>query len=56
MEFSNVSSAEPSLAVLVHKEVVLDLAFAFVVTHCDIGPTNQNFPSWVGLVCAVVTT
>lgn len=56
MELSNVSGTEPPLAVLIDKKVVAVLDFVFVVTHCYIGTANQNFPPWVGLVCAVVTT
>lgn len=56
VELANVSGAEPPLAILIDKKVIADFIFFFVITHCYIGATNQNFPPWVGLVCAVVTT
>lgn len=56
VDLSNVSGTEPSLAARIHKKVVPVLSFIFVVTHRYIGTANQNFPPWVGLVCAVVTT
>lgn len=56
VKLANVTSTEPSLAVLIHKKVLTIVAFFFVVAHRYIGPTNQNLSSWVGLICAVVTT
>lgn len=56
VELSNVSSAEPSLASLIHKKVVTVFAFALEVTHRYVGTADQNLPPWVWLVCAVVTT
>lgn len=56
VELSNVSCTEPTLAILVDKKVLLVLGLILIVPHCYIGPTNYNFPSWVGLVCAEVTT
>lgn len=56
MELSDVSGAEPPLAVLIHEEVVAVLELVFVVTHGYVGTANQDFPPWVGLVCAVVAT
>lgn len=56
VELSDVSGAEPSLAVLIHKEVFTVLGLVFVVTHCYVGTADQDFPPRVGLVRAVVTT
>lgn len=56
VELPNVSGAEPPLAVLIHEEVVAVLDFVFVVTHGYVGTADQDFPPWVGLVCAVVAT
>lgn len=56
MKLSNVSGAEPSLAFLIHEEVLTVLVFVLVVTHCYIWPTDQNLPSRTGPVCAAIAT
>ncbi len=56
VKFSDVSGAEPALAVRIHKEVLSVLLLVFIVTHGDIGTTNQNLSSWVWFICAEVTT
>lgn len=56
VNLSNVSGAEPPLAVLVHKKVIAVLGLTFVVAHRYIGPADQNLSPRVGLVSAVVTT
>lgn len=55
VELANVSCAEPALAIFVHKKVFLVLRLIFIVTHSNIWPTNQNFPSRSGLVSTVVS-
>ena len=56
MELPDVSGAEPSLALLIHEEVIAVLGFVFVVTHGYIGPADQDLSPRVGLIGAEVTT
>lgn len=56
MDLSNVSCAEPPLAVPVHSEILLLLAFTLVVAHGDVRAADQNLPSGMWPVCAVVAT
>lgn len=56
MDLPDVSGAEPPLAVPVHGEILLLLVFALVVSHRDIGAADQNLPSGIWPVHAVVST
>lgn len=56
VELSDVSRTEPALAILVDKKILFRCGFVFVVTHRYVRSTDQNLPSWVGLVCTEVTT
>lgn len=56
MDLPDVSGAEPPLAVAVHGEILLLLVFALVVSHRDIGAADQNLPSGIWPVHAVVST
>lgn len=56
MDLPDVSGAEPPLAVPVHGEILLLLVFALVVAHRDIGAADQNLPSGIWPVHAVVST
>lgn len=56
MKLSYVSSAEPPLAFLIHKEVLTVLVFVLVVAHCYVWPTDQNLSSRTGPVCAAIAT
>lgn len=56
VELSDVSCIEPALAILVDKKILFRLGLIFVVTHRYVRSTDQNLPSWVGLVCTEVTT
>ncbi len=56
VKLSNVSRAEPPLAVLIYKEILLVFCLVLVVSHGYVGSTNQNLPSWVWPVSAAVTT
>lgn len=56
LELSNVSSAEPTLTVLVHKIILCSFGLIFVVTYCYVRSTDENFPSGVGPVRTKVTT
>lgn len=54
MKLSDVPGAEPPLPPLVHEKVVAVLV-VFVIAHRDVGAADDDFPSGVGLVCAVIT-
>lgn len=54
MKLPNVSSAEPSLAVRIHEEILTVLLLVLIVSHGDVGPADQNLSSWVWFVCAVI--
>lgn len=56
VDLPDVPGAEPSLAVLVHVKVLTVPGLLLVVTHRYIRATDHNFPPWVGLVRAVVST
>lgn len=56
MDLSDVSGAEPPLAVPVHGEILLLLVFALVVAHRDVRAADQNLPSGMRPVRAVVAT
>jgi len=65
VNLSDVSGAEPSLALVVGEEVLVFALLVFallvfallpVVTHGDVGPANQDLASGVGLVSAGVAT
>lgn len=56
LKLSDIPRTEPTLAVLIHKELLLVSCFLSVVSHCDIGSANHNLSSRAGLVCASVTT
>lgn len=56
MDLADVSGAEPPLAVPVHGEILLLLVFAFVVAHRNVGAADQNLPSGMRPVRAVVAT
>lgn len=56
MDLPDVSGAEPPLAVPVHGKILLLLVFALVVAHRDIGAADQNLPSGIWPVRAVVST
>lgn len=56
VKLSYVSRAEPPLAILIHKEVVLVFRFTLVVSHCYVWSTNHNLSSRTGLVCTTITT
>lgn len=53
VNLSNISCAEPPLAILVFEEI---LAFCLVVSHCNVDSTHQNLSSRMWLVGAAVTT
>lgn len=55
MDLSHISSAEPPLTRFI-LQVVLIATFIAVVTQGYIGSTNQDLPSWVGLVISSVAT
>lgn len=55
MNFSHISCAEPPLAILIYKEILV-FGLALVVTLCNIGSTDQNLSSGMWLVTATVTT
>lgn len=56
VKLSDVSGAEPTLAVRIHKEVLSVLLLVFIVTHCDVGTANHNLSSWVWFIGAEITT
>lgn len=56
MDLSDVSRAEPPLAVAVHGEILLLLVVALVVAHRDVGAADQNLASWMRFVGAAVAT
>lgn len=56
VDLPDVPGAEPSLAVLVHVKVLAVPGLLLVVTHRYIRAADHNFPPWVGLVRAVVST
>lgn len=55
-DLSDVSGAEPPLAVPVHSEILPLHVFTLVVAHGDVGPTDQDLPSGMWPVRAVVAT
>lgn len=56
VDLSDVSGAEPPLAVAVYEEILLVLGVPLVVSHRDIGSTDQDLPSGMWLVSAAVAT
>ena len=55
VDFPHVTRAEPPLASLIHKEVLIAVLMP-VVTHGDVGPTNQHLPPRVWRVLFGVAT
>lgn len=56
VNLSHISCAEPPLAILIYKEILLVFGLALVVSQCNIGSTDQNLSSGMWLVGATVTT
>lgn len=56
MHLSNITSAEPSLPVLIHVEVVIVGATVPVVAHGHIGTTDEDLTTWMRLVMLGVAT
>lgn len=56
VKLSDVSCAEPPLAVFIYKEIFSGFCLVLVVSHGYAGSTNQNLSSWMRLVGATVTT
>lgn len=56
MHLSNIASAEPSLPVLIHVEVLIVGAIVPVVAHGHIGTTDEDLPTWMRLIMLRVTT
>lgn len=55
VKLADVAGAEPPLSPLVHEKVVADFVGGFVIAHGDVGAADEDLPSGVGLVRAVVT-
>lgn len=55
VKLPDVSRAEPPLAVLIHKEVVLVFRLHLVVSHGHVGSADQNLSPRMRLVCAAIT-
>ena len=55
VNLSHVPRAEPPLTALVHEEVLI-VALTPVVTHGDVGPTDQHLPPGVWFVLFGVAT
>lgn len=56
VKLSDVSCAEPPLAVFVYKEIFLVFRLVLVVPHGYVGSADQNLSSRMRLVSATVTT
>lgn len=56
VKLANVSSTEPALAIPIYKKILFVLGLILIVAHRYIGSTNYNFTSWVGFVCAKITS
>lgn len=56
MKLSNVPSAEPPLAVLIHNKVFLFFRIIFIVSHSYIRSADEYLSSGMGLVSASVST
>ena len=55
VDLPHIPGTKPPLALLIYPEVIVQV-LALIVTHGNVGPTNHDLSTGVGLVLAGVST